>query len=202
MPAKRKSYHHGNLKAALVKSALELLAKRDAHALTLREVAKHAGVAHSATYRHFKDKNDLLVTVAIEGFERFSMLAANEIANNRNQPKALYESVAETYAKFAVENTQHFRLMFSGQIERRAEYGELTVAANRSFAQLLGTIELCQKAGYISKRRNAAIAALSLWGLLHGVASLLVESQLALPGNVSAEQLARTLSNILLRGLK
>src|SRR5690606_17147113 len=101
-----KPYHHGNLPAALVDAALEVLESEGIEALTLRELARRVGVTHAAPYRHFKDKAALLAALAAEGFARLS----RAVEARRGEGIA---GAAEAYLRFAADHPAHFRLMFA-----------------------------------------------------------------------------------------
>src|SRR5258706_6042474 len=103
---KKSAYHHGDLRAALLRSAADLLEDQGPGGVLLREVARREGVSHNAPYRHFPDRDALLVALATEGFailaERLKASAGKE------------DAVA--YVRFALEHPHRFRLMFGGQI--------------------------------------------------------------------------------------
>src|SRR5262245_23788463 len=104
-------YHHGDLRRALLDAALEILAEGGAAGLTLREVARRAGVTHAAPYRHFEDKAALLAAVAEEGFRAVyaEMLARSERV--KDPVERLYQ-IGAAYVLFAVTHPAHFRVMF------------------------------------------------------------------------------------------
>ena len=106
----RKSYHHGDLEAALIRSAGKILEKEGLDALSLREVARQAGVSHNAPYRHFAEREALLAALAAKGFE---MLAQ---AQQAAAAKGGLRAMGEAYVLFALEHPQRFRLMFGGQV--------------------------------------------------------------------------------------
>src|SRR5216117_2127251 len=112
------TYHHGNLRTALLRAAGERLEKQGITALSLREAARRAGVSHNAPYRHFADREALLAALAAEGF---AMLAERL----RGQPG---REMGEAYVRFALEQPQRFRLMFGGLLPI-ARYPELRSAA-------------------------------------------------------------------------
>src|SRR5271170_3783731 len=113
--AESPAYHHGNLRRALIESALALVTEEQDWTFSLREVARRAGVSHNAPYNHFADKRDLLAAVAVVGFaalrERIKV-ATSRIANAR---AALVKS-AVVYVTFGVENPAHYRLMFGSAL--------------------------------------------------------------------------------------
>src|ERR1700716_321467 len=120
------SYHHGDLKAALLQTAGETLEKQGLALISLRETARRAGVSHNAPYRHFPDREALLAALAAEGF---AMLGERL----RDQPGRV---MGEAYVRFALEQPQRFRLMFGGLLPM-AKYPELRSAAQGAHQALV-----------------------------------------------------------------
>src|SRR6266480_5186935 len=99
-----KTYHHGDLRNALIQAGLEMLSESGASALDLRKVARKAGVSHAAPYRHFDDKQALIAAINTEGYRR---LAAQIQQGLQAVPEDAFEqlrAVAEAYIHFAVDN--------------------------------------------------------------------------------------------------
>jgi AcrR family transcriptional regulator len=92
-----KPYHHGDLRAALIESGTKLLRERGAAALSLREVAKAAGVSHAAPYRHFEDKAQLLAAIAAAGFERLRAAMQKAAADHPEDPRSQLIAAGEAY---------------------------------------------------------------------------------------------------------
>jgi len=155
------TYHHGDLRAALVTAALALLETGET-APSLREVARAAGVSAMAPYRHFSDRAALLAAVADEGFAalRTRLLAADDAPDSR---RALVAQ-GRAYVDFALAHSALFRLMFSREKAGGVPEGETayTVLANR-VAQLAPD--------------RAEAATLAAWGLVHGLATLLLDAK-------------------------
>src|SRR5499425_1218502 len=110
--SRRKPYHHDNLREALLEEAVRLIGEAGPGALTLREVARRAGVSHNAPYRHFRDKDDLLAAIAQEGFERLTATIRTAAAKKRI-PFEQLESAGIAYVEFAQAQPEHFSVMFS-----------------------------------------------------------------------------------------
>jgi AcrR family transcriptional regulator len=169
-------YHHGDLKNALIKAGLQLLVEKGVNGLNLREVARRAGVTHAAPYRHFADKEALIAAMAEEGFQR---LAQQIGAASTTAPQSATEkliALGDAYIRFAVEQPDSFRLMFSYTIARRAQYPTLYTAAKRGFHLLESIIEDGQAAGEFLLEDSTALTK-SVWSMMHGLATLLVEGQ-------------------------
>ncbi len=107
------SYHHGDLRRVLVAEAGALVAESGARHLSLREVARRAGVSQTAPYRHFEDKEDLLAAVAAEGFGALARHTAERASGGRTARTRLRRG-SLAYVEFATANPGLFRLMFSG----------------------------------------------------------------------------------------
>ena len=161
------SYHHGDLQATLIRSAGNILEKEGVESLSLRAVARRAGVSHNAPYRHFPEREGLLAALAKEGFERLG--AAQREAAEKGGLRAM----GEAYVLFALEHPQRFRLMFGGQISI-ARHAGLREVATKTFAGLSGA--LAARVPEVQGARDASIAA---WALVHGLALLLMGERIA-----------------------
>src|SRR6478672_7153397 len=98
------TYHHGNLRPALLRAATKTLEKEGVGALSLRDLARRAGVSHNAPYRHFPDRESLLAALAADGFEKLGQAMRGQGG----------KEMGEAYVRFALEHPQLFRLMFGG----------------------------------------------------------------------------------------
>lgn len=161
----KRLYHHGDLRASVLQAAGELLEKQGIEALSLRDVARQAGVSHNAPYRHFPSKGALLNALAAAGFERFhAALAAAEREGG-------LRARGEAYIRFALANPQHFRLMFGSGLSLSGDAG-LREQAGRAFGGL-------QQAIAAHSGKEAPHAAIAAWALVHGLSHLLLEQKLA-----------------------
>src|SRR5437763_8393622 len=102
-------YHHGDLRRAIVRAALEILSETQSVDFSLRELARRAGVSHNAPYKHFAEKGELLAAVSAAGFELLTTRIANQIARIAN-PRAQLFMILRTYIQFGVENPALYRL--------------------------------------------------------------------------------------------
>src|SRR5688572_29796038 len=147
MPAKKpkKSYHHGDLRRTLLRHAVHIVAEQGSHELSLRALARKAGVSHAAPYRHFADKAELMAAVAQEGFE--SLRQALEAAGAGAPGGALERFFAggEAYVRFAVEHPAHYRVMFGWEGREKAKPETLVEAGRRAFAVLLAAVAALQQ---------------------------------------------------------
>ena len=170
-----RSYHHGNLKQALLEASLDLIRKSGPGAFTLREVARRAGVSHNAPYRHFRDKEALLAALAAEGFDRLTatMTKAADLASGAMER---FRMTGRGYVEFALRYPQHFAVMFEVPWQYDL-YPETQAAGNRAFGTLVRHIEACQTEGALPTG-DAEPRALLAWSLVHGVAKLAISGRL------------------------
>jgi AcrR family transcriptional regulator len=146
---KRGRYHHGDLRRALLDAALEVLSAEGASALTLREVARRAGVTHAAPYRHFADKQTLLAAVAEEGFRMLTAEMLERSVPLKDDPVRALQAIGLAYVRFATTERAHFQVMFGKDIDWAREQCELEETADRCFDVLISAVEACQTVGAI-----------------------------------------------------
>ncbi|MFN8446420.1 MAG: TetR/AcrR family transcriptional regulator [Caldilineaceae bacterium] len=172
-----KHYHHGDLRNALVQAGLTVLAEEGVERLNLREVARRVGVSHAAPYRHFADKEALLAAIAEDGFRRMGEQLVATLAGIDGNWAEKLQGIGRTYLGFAQENRDAYRLMFSHMIAHRDRHEALHTAAKASFDLLANTIHAGQRAGEFVAGDTASFT-ISVWSMMHGLASLLIEEQL------------------------
>ena len=174
MPSKK--YHHGDLKNALIQAGVEILAKEGVSGLSLRKVAQHAGVSHSAPYAHFPDKQSLIAAISTEGFNQlYAELEAAVSPYSKNPKKQLIEG-ARAYVRFAEKHTDTFKIMFSGVLEKEKDYPSFVEISSKTFKLVVEVVQACQSAA-ILPAAPADLMAVSVWGQLHGIVSLALEGQ-------------------------
>lgn len=136
----RRRYHHGDLRRALVDAAIALLDEHgDASALSLREVARRAGVTTGAPYHHFATRADLLVELAIEGFAALSQALA-PVDLSAASPELRLRRRIETYMRFALAHRAHYRVMFAPELATSARAPEYERVARDGFASLAAAV--------------------------------------------------------------
>lgn len=169
----RDTYHHGNLREALVAAALGLIAERGPAGFTFAEVARSAGVSPAAPYRHFRDRNALVAEVARRGFERFA--AELEVAwqEGRPDPVSAIENCGRAYLAFAAREPASYAAMFEPGFPIEDDPA-LLVASDRAFAVLRRASEHACATMPRGVRPPALMMALHLWAMAHGVASLFI----------------------------
>jgi len=172
---RRRAYHHGDLRRALLEAALTLAERDGVSALTLRGVARRAGVSHAAPAHHFGDLLGLLRALADESFEA---LRAHMLAAMRDAPDAAtaLRRSGIAYVEFATQNPGRFRAMFHPAIVDQS--GRPSAAEAGAYDVLLGGIRALN-AGRTLSAAEAAALALGAWAPMHGLAALAVDRQLA-----------------------
>jgi AcrR family transcriptional regulator len=166
-----RGYHHGNLREALIRAALELIAQKGPAGFTFAEAARWAGVSPAAPYRHFRDRDELLASVALRGFEQFETVLAQAWDDGRPNPFAALDRLGRAYLGFARSEPAYYSAMFEAGIPPDTS-AELRTAGDRAFAVLRGAAEkLCVEVP-AQRRPPALMVALHIWAMAHGVASL------------------------------
>ena len=173
-------YRHGNLPAALQAAARQILDENGLHAVGLRETARRVGVSATAAYRHFTSKEDLLASVAAEGFHELA--AAMQSATRGANPLT---RAGLAYVEFADQNRGLFRLMFGPVLAERAKYPTLQAASVAVEAMLVsGVTDLDPRP------LEENLAAMAAWGVVHGLAHLIVDGFFpAARGKLQAEEI-------------
>lgn len=183
-----KPYHHGDLRRVLLDAAVAAIAERGAAALSLRDLARRAGVSHAAPTHHFRDKAGLLTAVAAEGYE----LLAGELRAAYEAGGFLEAGVA--YMRFAVDHPAHFAVMFRPDLYRRDD-PDLAAAMDRTRSMLYA-----QAAGQGGVAEGgAAEAGIAAWALVHGLATLWLSGNLPASAGDDPERLARVAAGHLFR---
>jgi len=196
-----RGYHHGNLKEALLRAALELIAQKGPAGFTFAEAARWAGVSPAAPYRHFRDRDELLANVALRGFHQFEAALARAWDEGRPDVFFALDRLGRAYLDFARSEPAYYSAMFEAGIPSGGN-PELRDAGDRAFAVLRAAAEkLCAQVP-APNRPPALMVALHIWAMAHGIASLFGRGDAArrtLP--IAAEELLEAQMLIYLRGL-
>src|ERR1700750_2693851 len=197
-----RGYHHGNLREALLQAALDLIAQKGAAGFTLAEAARRARVSPAAPYRHFRDRDELLSSIAQRGFEQFEAALTSAWDDGRPDTVSAFERVGKAYLDFAREQPAFSSAMFESGIPLDINPA-LMAASERAFAIIRAAAErLAALAPPGVPRPPALMMALHIWSMSHGVASLFGRGDAArrkLP--MSPEDLLEAQVLIYLRGL-
>ncbi|HNO86592.1 MAG TPA: TetR/AcrR family transcriptional regulator [Anaerolineales bacterium] len=175
---KKKTYHHGDLKNALIKAGVEILARDGVSGLSLRKVALKAGVSHAAPYAHFADKQALIAAISTEGFRQLYERVSGVAEKYQSQPEKQLTEAAWAYVQFAMDDRDRFKVMFSGVLEKEKDYPDFVVESQRNFQLVKSIVEANQASGRL-RGGDSALVALSAWGIIHGFLMLLLEGQIS-----------------------
>jgi len=197
-----RGYHHGNLKEALLQAALGLIAEKGPAGFTFADAARSAGVSPAAPYRHFRDRDELLSSIAQRGFEQFEAVLNTAWDDGRPDTVTAFERVGKAYLAFAREEPAFYSAMFESGLPVDINPA-LQAAGERAFGIIRAAAErLAALAPPGIPRPPALMMALHIWSMSHGVASLFARGDAArrkLP--MSAEDLLEAEVLIYLRGL-
>lgn len=151
----------------MLKAVEELVLEVGARNLSLRAVARRAGVSHASPGHHFGDKDGMLAAFAQRGFEKFAEAMSKDEAGMLN---------GEAYVRFALENQAYYDVMFRSGLDPTC-YSGLEEGARGTYGSLLAAVEAIQAKGVMTDV-EPEILAVHLWSLVHGLASLLIDNQI------------------------
>lgn len=184
----RRAYHHGDLRAALIDTAVQLIGERGARTFSLAEASRRLGVAPSAPYAHFSDRDELLAAVAVRVYELFHAEVLRELAGLRAPEKRL-AGIARAYVRFAGTHRRLFELLFEAGLDK-SEYPELAAAERAIVERFTATILALPDVDEAAARDLAT----AVEATAHGHAMLLLDGSFDSEGNaveVAAEHAAR-----------
>ena len=179
-------YHHGNLRAALLAQAERTVRERGVQELSLRELAREAGVSHGAPRRHFPDRQALLDALAKAGFTRLGQELQDAFDRAGEDFRARLQATAAAYIRFATRDAALLELMFAAKHEQQS--GELQTAAENTFGVLLELIQQGQREGVLESGDPERVG-MVLFATIQGIAALVTG------GMVQAEQLDALLAD-------
>lgn len=197
--AAKASYHHGDLRRALIEAAVKLIEEKGPNGITLREVAAEAGVTKTAPYRHFSNKQAMIDAVVEEGFaELEAQLLA--VVDDSTDPLACIKQQVISYARYAVQRPGHYQVMFLSEPSTGALDASLPSAFQGLVDMMVGTIGQAQRAGLI-KNEPALEIALSLWSLVHGLSTAFTSKRLQHLNDAALDSIVAKLTDHLLYGI-
>ena len=182
----KENYHHENLKAELITKGLKLLDEEGYENFSLRKVAKACHVSHTAPYRHFKSKDDLIMAIAIEAHYKFNQCLEEAVNKYPNDNKIQLKEMGYAYVKFFVENPEYLRLLFLSDFANSIKHinHDTFINGEQPFNTFYKAIERCQSE--IQNGEGDSVdpnaLALSSWGLVHGMAILIAQKDFSYDG--------------------
>ena len=194
----KQGYHHGNLRQALVASALALIEQKSPEGFTLSEAAKQAGVTPAAVYRHFEGREDLIAECARQGYLIFGDLIEHAWQGGKPSALAAFSAVGRAYLAFARRHQGHYMAMFESGISPNRT-PELAKVADRAEAAMARATEALMGHLPPGRRPPAAMVAAHIWALSHGVVELYARKGNRSP--FAPEDLLESGIGVYLRGL-
>ena len=198
----QENYHHDNLKAELIEKGLKLLDEAGYEGFSLRKVAKACNVSHAAPYRHFKNKDDLILAIGAQALARFSKSLQSAVDLYPDNPASQLKEMGYAYIRFFTENPEYLRLLFlSDFTERISSMGENPsdvhcfkdqMGIEHPFTILYKAVEHYRaRPGASSSDMNQEAMVLHCWGLVHGISILISRKEFPFQGEPL--ELARTI---------
>lgn len=166
-----RGYHHGNLKEALVRAALELIAEKGPAGFTFADAARWAGVSPAAPYRHYRDRDALIADVARRGFDIFAAALAKAWDDGKPDVLPAFERLGRAYLAFARKEPAYYSAMFEAGVAPDSD-PELRTVSDSAFAVLRAAAEKLVALMPAKGRPPALMVALHVWSMTHGIASL------------------------------
>jgi len=198
---RKRSYHHGNLREALIEAALRLINEKGPGGFTFAEAARAAGVSAAAPYRHFRDRDALMADVALRGYQDFRDVLSTAWADGSPTPQAAFQRMGRAYLDFARREPALYSAMFESGLVL-ADYPEVCTASDDAFGVLRTACEALSATAPGERKPPALMMALHIWSLSHGTASLFARGDAARrPIPMAPEDLLEAAVLVYLEGL-
>lgn len=165
-------YHHGNLRETLVEAALDILANEGIAALSLRSIARKSNVSQAAPYSHFRNKKELISTVAESGFQKLAIKMAED-ASGSATTEARINKLVYSYIEFAQSNKPLFQLMFSKEISDMKGSETLAMTAGKSYSLISAALSKSE-----NSETDTNFLTVAIWSLCHGLTNLIIDEKL------------------------
>jgi len=181
---KKEKYHHGFLQKDLIEKGLQLLNSVGLEAFSLRKVAEMCGVSHTAPYRHFKNKEELIYAITTSVSDEFTSLINEALAENEDDCLKQIMAVSKLYVKFMVENPEHFKFIFMTDhhnpiILKNGKF----IKTDRWIVSVLENLFIGLRKNESSSESSWSLDALTIWSLIHGFTTMLVNNTIKYEGD-------------------
>ncbi|MEM9106821.1 MAG: TetR/AcrR family transcriptional regulator [Pseudomonadota bacterium] len=175
----KKSYHHGDLRAALIEATRKLVEEKGPDSFSVSDACKLAGVSTAAPYKHFKDKNEMLVATVLEGMVRHRENMRSALEGIPEGSPERITAIGMEYVAFALREPGIFRLKFGGFTDQKSD-PRLAESGQQTFGILLNEVAKCLGESAVTEevRRRSFM----LWNFVHGLSFILYDQRLAEKG--------------------
>ena len=191
----RRAYHHGDLRSTLLHKVGRIIREQGVGVVSIREVARRARVSHAAPAHHFGNKSGLLTAFAVQGYERLAQTVEAALASSgATTPPHVLAAMGRAYVTFAVDNPEHFGVMFPGESLDQQDPAYIA-ASDRCFGPLIDIVRRAEREGYLTD--DPMQVAASAWSLVHGLASLWLSGRIqARTGVADADTIAADVTRL------
>lgn len=184
---KNNTYHHRNLKNELIKVGAKLLYEKGLEKFSLRQVAKEVGVSHTAPYRHFKTKEDLLAAIVLKGIDLFTEELVNAFDKYKDDPKEQVIQVGKAYVKIFTEKPDFMKVIFWGDLKTKIDITQILRGENnkKSYSVMEECAKNCIATGK-TKVKDQNTLMLLLWSCVQGLSFLITEDMVETNSNLES----------------